>query len=110
MRISDWSSDVCSSVLAAVDARDDFGGQGDGIALDRDRAGQRRERRLQYRGGAVIVLLVERMDGAEIAAQAQLPRIARWHRFDLCEPAVGFGEFAEVRFLPRAAQGEFAGA
>src|SRR3546814_1153550 len=53
---------------AAVDAGRDFGSQDDGRAVDGDGAGQRWDRGQQYRRGAIIILLVEGMNGAKIAA------------------------------------------
>ena len=63
---------------------------------------------LQDFGGARIVALVERSDRLEIAPQPQLHRIAGRDRIDIGEQARGFGKFAEVRFLKRAVEGEFA--
>src|SRR3546814_8127793 len=82
MRISDWSSDVCSSDL---------------------------DRRPEQRRRPVVIALVERVDRAEVAAEAQLDRVAGRNGLNLGEQALGFGEFAEVRALQRAVQREFGG-
>ena len=57
--------------------------------------------------GTVIVALVERMDGAKIAAQSQLDGVGGRNGFYLAEQAFGFGEFAKIRFLERAVEREF---
>ncbi len=54
-----------------------------------------------------IIALVQCMDRAEIAAQTQLHRVGGRDRLDLAEQPLGFGEFAEIRLLQRAVQGEF---
>src|SRR3546814_9917769 len=97
MRISAWSSDVCSSDLG-----DDFGGQRHRVARDRHAGGDRRDRRPEQRSRPVVIALVERVDRAELAAEAQLDRVAGRNGLDLGEQAFGFGEFAEVRALQRA--------
>ena len=75
--------------------------------VDGDRVGQRGNRLLQQLGRAVIVALVQRVDGAEVAAQAQLDGIAGRHRFGLGKQPLGLAKLAEVRALQRAVQGEF---
>ena len=96
-----------AGIAAAVDPGDDCRGQGDAGTLNRDRSGQRGNRSLQQLGRAVIIALVQGVDRAEIAAQAQLDRVARRNRLGLGKQAFSLAELAEVRALQRAVQGEF---
>ncbi len=96
-----------AGIVAAVDAGDDFRSQRYRIARDRHAGGQRRDWRLEQRRCAIIIALVERVDRAEISAEAELNRVAGRDRLDLGEQALGFGEFAKVRALQRAVQREF---
>ena len=97
-----------AGVAAAVDPRGDRRGQRDAAVGGFDRCGGRRHRTLQDFGGARIVALVERIDRLKIAPQPQLHRVARRDRIDFGEQARGFSKFAEVRFLERAVEREFA--
>src|SRR3546814_10148109 len=78
MRISDWSSDVCSSDLKLLD----IGQQGDDIVLVTRRHGHGNGGRIERLGGGPAEILVDRLGhpggGREVrVAQRQVNRIQR---------------------------------
>ena len=74
----------------------DFGRQRHGAVGYRHTAGERRDQRLEQACRPVIVALIERVDGTEIAAEPQLDGVACRDRFDFGEQPFGLGEFAQI--------------
>src|SRR3546814_4615610 len=74
MRISDWSSDVCSSDLAEVAPEREFEPAGDRVALDRGdhRLFEQHPRRAHRPGAAGVV--AAGADRAEIETRAEMAR------------------------------------
>src|SRR3546814_15427167 len=73
MRISDWSSDVCSSDLTGRDD-DIFGGEGFGLAVARDRQLTRtRELALAHMDGDLVLLHQEGDALAQLLRDAARP-------------------------------------
>src|SRR3546814_20661629 len=91
MRISDWSSDVCSSDLIAAGGRIDGGVDADDIA-----------RQIEHRTAGVA--LVDRSVGLDIAVVSARADIAVTRRHDPSRHSAAKDEGVADRHPPRSAQ------